>query len=62
MAASILDGKALAERITDELRPRAEALTKAGRKPGLAVILVGDDPASQIYVRNKIRACEKVGI
>lgn len=62
MAASILDGKALAERITDELRPRAETLTKAGRKPGLAVILVGDDPASQIYVRNKIRACEKVGI
>ena len=59
MTASILDGKALAARITDELKPRAQRL---GRRPGLAVVLVGDDPASQVYVRNKIRACEKVGV
>ncbi len=62
MTASILDGKALAARITDELKPRAQRLAEAGRRPGLAVVLVGDDPASQVYVRNKIRACEKVGV
>ncbi len=62
MTAQILDGKALAARITEELKPRAEKLVQSGRKPGLAVILVGEDPASQVYVRNKIRACERVGI
>ena len=62
MTAQILDGKALAARITEELKPRAEKLAQSGRKPGLAVILVGEDPASQVYVRNKIRACERVGI
>ena len=62
MSAVILDGKALAARITDELKERAARLAEHSRKPGLAVILVGDDPASNIYVRNKIRACEKVGI
>lgn len=62
MTAQILDGKALAARITEELKPRAEKLAQSDRKPGLAVILVGEDPASQVYVRNKIRACERVGI
>lgn len=62
MTASILDGKALAARITDELKPRTQRLAEAGRRPGLAVVLVGDDPASEVYVRNKIRACEKVGV
>lgn len=62
MTAKILDGKALAARITEELKPRAAKLAQSGRKPGLAVILVGEDPASQVYVRNKIRACERVGI
>ena len=59
---TVIDGKALAARITEELKPRAAKLAQSGRKPGLAVILVGEDPASQVYVRNKIRACERVGI
>jgi methylenetetrahydrofolate dehydrogenase (NADP+)/methenyltetrahydrofolate cyclohydrolase len=41
--------------------PRAAALTAKGKQPGLAVILVGDDPASQVYVRNKVKACEDAG-
>ncbi|MGE5336924.1 MAG: bifunctional methylenetetrahydrofolate dehydrogenase/methenyltetrahydrofolate cyclohydrolase FolD [Gemmatimonadota bacterium] len=62
MAAQIIDGKALAARLRAELKPRVAALAARGLQPGLAVILVGDDPASAIYVRNKIRACEEVGI
>ena len=62
MTARIIDGKALSGRIQDELRSRVEALAAKGRRPGLAVVLVGDDPASQVYVRNKIRACERTGI
>ncbi len=63
MTAKILDGKALSERIVDELRQRVDALAASGRRaPTLAVILVGDDPASSIYVRNKKRACERAGV
>jgi len=62
MTARIIDGKALAARQRSELVPRIEALKARGHAPGLAVLLVGDDPASAVYVRNKIRACEDCGI
>src|ERR1700680_460924 len=62
MSAKILDGKWVRDRILAELRPRIEKLTAAHRPPGLAVILVGNDPASEIYVRNKIKTCAEVGI
>lgn len=58
----ILDGKALASQVRAEIAERVTALAAAGVRPGLAVVLVGDDPASQIYVRNKTRACHEVGI
>jgi methylenetetrahydrofolate dehydrogenase (NADP+) / methenyltetrahydrofolate cyclohydrolase len=58
----ILDGKLIRDQILEELRPRVEALTAAGRQPKLAVVLIGEDPASQVYVKNKILACEKLGI
>lgn len=61
--ARILDGKRIAETLLDELKARVDARLAAGRRaPGLAVILVGDDPASAVYVRNKRRAAQKVGI
>ena len=63
MSATILDGKKLAESVCAEVRVGVEAFTKEhGRAPGLEVVLVGEDPASQIYVRNKVRACAEVGI
>jgi methylenetetrahydrofolate dehydrogenase (NADP+)/methenyltetrahydrofolate cyclohydrolase len=62
MAARIIDGKALAADLRRELAPRVAALAARGVRPGLAVILVGDDPASHVYVRNKVRACEETGI
>ncbi len=62
MAAQILDGKALAERLRAGYGARVEALARQGRRPGLVVILVGADPASQVYVRNKVRACEAAGM
>ena len=63
MSAQILDGKALSERIVDSLRLRVDALVAEGKRaPALAVILVGDDPASAIYVRNKRRACERADV
>ncbi|AAS94806.1 bifunctional methylenetetrahydrofolate dehydrogenase/methenyltetrahydrofolate cyclohydrolase FolD [Nitratidesulfovibrio vulgaris] len=59
----LLDGKATAATIREELRAEIAALTpRARRAPGLAVILVGEDPASQVYVRNKERACHDTGI
>ncbi len=61
MAAKILDGKALAARIRVGLTDEAKALTAKGAQPGLAVVLVGEDPASQIYVRNKAKACQEAG-
>ncbi len=61
--AEIIDGKALALTVREEVKVRAEAFAKQhGRQPGLHVVLVGDDPASQVYVRNKERAAAKCGI
>lgn len=62
MSAKILDGKWVRDQILAELQPRIEKLKAAHRPPGLAVILVGNDPASEIYVRNKIKTCAEVGI
>lgn len=62
MAATILDGKATAATIREELRERVGALTQLGVTPGLATVLVGDDPGSHVYVRNKHRACADLGI
>ena len=58
----IIDGKALAASIRADLAKRTTVLTEKGHRPGLAVVIVGDDPASQVYVRNKIRACADTGI
>jgi methylenetetrahydrofolate dehydrogenase (NADP+)/methenyltetrahydrofolate cyclohydrolase len=58
----ILDGKRVRDDIKNELKPRIAALTQKGRPPGLAVVLVGHNPASEIYVRNKIKACQDLGI
>jgi ribosomal protein L29 len=62
MAADLILGKEVAEEVFVDLRKRIEALKQAGTVPGLAVILVGDDPASQVYVRNKVRKCEELGM
>src|SRR5271157_2266668 len=58
----ILDGNRVRDEIKSELKPRVAALTAHGRPPGLAVVLVGHNPASEIYVRNKIKACDDLGI
>ncbi|MCZ6807007.1 MAG: bifunctional 5,10-methylene-tetrahydrofolate dehydrogenase/5,10-methylene-tetrahydrofolate cyclohydrolase, partial [Deltaproteobacteria bacterium] len=61
--AELIDGKALAEEVRAEVKTRVEAFAaKYGRAPGLHVVLVGEDPGSQVYVRNKERAASKVGI
>ena len=60
--ARILDGKAMGLQITQELIPRVEALLARGRAPGLTVIRVGDDPASEIYVRIKVKTCRELGM
>ena len=60
--AVILDGKALAAKLKEDIKEQVAALKGEGVAPKLAVILVGDDPASQVYVRNKKRDCEEVGI
>ncbi|MEO6364170.1 MAG: bifunctional methylenetetrahydrofolate dehydrogenase/methenyltetrahydrofolate cyclohydrolase FolD [Caldimonas sp.] len=57
-----IDGVGIAARLRGALKDRAAALDAAGCRPGLAVILVGDDPASAIYVRHKVKACEETGI
>ena len=62
MPARILDGKALAAQIRTGLKAKVGALERHGVRPGLAVILAGDDPASKVYVRNKTHACEEVGV
>ena len=62
MTAQRIDGLALSAQIRQQVAQRAQACTAAGHPPGLAVILVGDNPASQVYVRNKIKACEQTGI
>ena len=60
--ATTIDGKNLAKRIRQELKEECDELKKKNIDPKLAVIMVGDDPASKVYVRNKSRACEDVGI
>lgn len=60
--AVIIDGKMLAKKIRQELKIECEELIKNGIRPKLAVIMVGDNPASKVYVRNKSRACEEIGI
>jgi len=62
MTARIIDGNALSARVRGEIAERATALTARGVQPCLAVILVGENPASAVYVRNKVSACEKAGI
>ncbi len=63
MTAQVIDGKALAAKLKDEMHTQvAELKQQCGRAPGLAVIIVGNDPASHVYVKNKKIACEKVGI
>lgn len=62
MGGERIDGKALAERFRADCKARAAALAAHGQRPGLAVVLAGDDPASQVYVRNKVHACEAAGI
>jgi len=61
MTAQLIDGKALSEQLRKEVATRAQALKAKGVTPGLAVVLVGDNQASQVYVRNKVKACEDVG-
>lgn len=58
----VIDGKAIAKAVRADVRARAEALVGRGVQPGLAVVLVGEDPASQVYVRNKDRAARKAGL
>ena len=60
--AVLMDGKALSQALMEQLKNRVDALKGKGVSVGLAVILVGDDPASQVYVRNKGLACESLGI
>jgi methylenetetrahydrofolate dehydrogenase (NADP+)/methenyltetrahydrofolate cyclohydrolase len=62
MAARLIDGKALAAQVRAQLKPAVAALAARGARPGLAAILAGDDPASHVYVRSKVRACEEVGV
>ena len=62
MAAEIIDGKTIAARVRAEVKAEADALKARGVQPGLAVVLVGEDPASQVYVRNKTKAAAEAGI
>ena len=62
MTAQLIDGNALSRQLRSEVAQRAAALTARGHQPGLAVILVGEDPASAVYVRNKVKACEDCGV
>ena len=62
MTAHIIDGTAIAQEVRAELKIRADALKARGITPGLAVIIVGEDPASRIYVANKVKACAELGL
>jgi methylenetetrahydrofolate dehydrogenase (NADP+)/methenyltetrahydrofolate cyclohydrolase len=62
MTAKIIDGKDIARRVRTDWKIRADRLKAAGITPGLAVIMLGDNAASQVYVRNKIKACQDIGI
>ncbi len=61
MPAQLIDGVKLSQQLRADIAARAAKLTASGRQPGLAVIIVGDDPASHVYVRNKVKACGEVG-
>ena len=61
MTAHILDGNALGQKLRAGFKQKADELAAQGVRPGLAVILVGEDPASQVYVRNKVNACAQAG-
>ncbi len=62
MTAQLIDGAALSRQLRGQVRERTAALTARGVTPGLAVVLVGDNPASQVYVRNKVLACQDAGL
>jgi methylenetetrahydrofolate dehydrogenase (NADP+)/methenyltetrahydrofolate cyclohydrolase len=62
MQTRIIDGNAIARDLRAALRAQVEGLSAAGRRPGVAVVLVGDHPASRVYVRNKTRACDETGV
>ena len=62
MTARIIDGKILAAQVRDSVKPAVERLHARGVRPGLAVVIAGDDPASHTYVRNKIKACADTGV
>jgi methylenetetrahydrofolate dehydrogenase (NADP+)/methenyltetrahydrofolate cyclohydrolase len=62
MSAHIIDGNALAQHWREQVARDCVALQARGVKPGLAVLLVGDNPASQVYVRNKVKACDQAGL
>ncbi|HEV7801818.1 MAG TPA: tetrahydrofolate dehydrogenase/cyclohydrolase catalytic domain-containing protein [Burkholderiales bacterium] len=62
MTASVLDGAAIAQSVFTDLQKRVAALRSTGIRPGLATVVVGDNPASRVYVRNKMRACAEVGL
>jgi methylenetetrahydrofolate dehydrogenase (NADP+)/methenyltetrahydrofolate cyclohydrolase len=62
MTAQLIDGNALSARLRADVARRAQALQSRGIQPGLAVVLVGDNPASQVYVRNKVKACQDHGL
>ena len=61
MSASIISGKQVSEQIRESIAKEVQILTEKGYRPGLAVVLVGEDPASQVYVRNKEKACHELG-
>ena len=61
MTAQLIDGLALSKQLREQVAARTQQLRQRGVQPGLAVILVGDNPASQVYVRNKVKACEEAG-
>ena len=60
MSARVLDGQAVAAAIRESVLPDVQRFTRAGRPPGLGIVLVGEDPASEIYVRNKVRAGHRI--
>ncbi|MCE2782888.1 bifunctional methylenetetrahydrofolate dehydrogenase/methenyltetrahydrofolate cyclohydrolase FolD [Limnohabitans sp.] len=62
MTAQLIDGNQLSQQLRTEVATRVQALKAKGVTPGLAVVLVGDNPASQVYVRNKVKACEDSGL
>ena len=62
MTAKLIDGNAVARHVRQEWKARADALKAKGISPGLAVLIVGDNPASRVYVRNKVKACAEVGL